>query len=44
MVHVGTLTVLCVTSAFYAYFNVSTIRDNMQQAGYSALGVSVEAS
>lgn len=30
--HVLTLTVLCVASAFYAYCNVTTMHDNLQQA------------
>lgn len=31
VVHVFTLTAVCVTSACYAYFNVTTLQDNLQQ-------------
>lgn len=31
IVHVATLTVVCVTSAFYAFFNVNTLQDNLKQ-------------
>ena len=31
VVHVATLTVVCVMSAFYAFFNVNTLQDNLKQ-------------
>lgn len=35
VVHVATLSVVCVTSAFYAFFNVNTLQDNLKQVLYA---------
>ena len=35
VVHVATLTVVCLTSAFYAFFNVNTLQDNLKQVRYA---------